>query len=59
MSLARKQAIARWRLLELLQERLLADVLNRNGTSEKLDKLALEIAEKKNNPYLAVEEILK
>ncbi|HSK72476.1 MAG TPA: methylmalonyl Co-A mutase-associated GTPase MeaB [Pyrinomonadaceae bacterium] len=59
VSLARKQAIARWRLLELLQEKLLADVLNRNGTSEKLDKLALEIAEKRNNPYSAVEEILE
>jgi len=55
----RKKAIARWRLLELLQERLLADVLGRNGTSEKLDKLTLEIAEKKTNPYSAVEEILK
>lgn len=58
-SLVRKQAIARWRLLEILQEKLLADVLNRNGTSEKLDRLAQEIAEKKNNPYSAVEEILK
>jgi len=57
--LARKQAIARWRLLELLQEKLLADVLNRNGTSEKLDELALGIAEKKTNPYSAMEEILK
>src|SRR6185436_16908868 len=36
-NLDRKKAIARWRLLELLQERLLADVLSRNGTSEKLD----------------------
>ncbi len=58
-NLERRKAIARWRLLELLQEKLLADVLNRNGTSEKLDKLALEIAEKKTNPYSAVEEILK
>jgi len=58
-NLVRRTAIARWRLLEILQEKLLADVLNRNGTSEKLDKLALEIAEKKNNPYSAVEEILK
>jgi LAO/AO transport system kinase len=57
-NLDRKRAIARWRLLELLQERLLADVLNRNGTSEKLDKLTLEIAEKKTNPYSAVDEIL-
>jgi LAO/AO transport system kinase len=58
-NLDRKTAIARWRLLELLQERLLADVLSRNGTSEKLDKLTLEIAEKKTNPYSAVEDILK
>src|SRR5258706_6323984 len=33
-SLARRQAIARWRLLELLQERLLSDLLKRNGTDD-------------------------
>lgn len=58
-NIERKKAIARWRLLELLQERLLADVLSRNGTNEKLDRLTLEIAEKKTNPYSAVEDILK
>ena len=58
-NLERRAAIAKWRLLELLQEKLLADVLNRNGTSEKLNELAQEIAEKKTNPYSAVEEILK
>jgi len=58
-NLERRKSIARWRLLELLQEKLLSDVLMRNGTSEKLDRLAQEIAEKKNNPYSAVEEILK
>ena len=57
-STVRRQAIAKWRLLELLQERLLSDLMNRNGTSEKLDKLALEIAEKKNDPYSAVEAII-
>jgi LAO/AO transport system kinase len=57
-NLERKRAIARWRLLELLQERLLADVLSRNGTGEKLDRLTREIAEKKTNPYSAVEAIL-
>ena len=55
----RRTAIARWRLLELLREKLLADVLNENGTSEKLENLALEVAEKKRDPYSAVEEILK
>jgi LAO/AO transport system kinase len=58
-NLERRKSIARWRLLELLQEKLLSDVLNRNGTSEKLDRLAQEIAEKKNDPYSAIEEILK
>ena len=58
-NMERRKAIARWRLLELLQERLLADLLGRNGTEEKLDRLTQEIAEKKTNPYSAVEEILK
>ncbi|MDQ3179289.1 MAG: methylmalonyl Co-A mutase-associated GTPase MeaB [Acidobacteriota bacterium] len=57
-SLTRKHDIARWRLLELLREKLLSDLLSKNGTAEKLEKLSLEIAEKKNNPYSAVEEIL-
>ena len=57
-STVRRQAIAKWRLLELLQERLLSDLMSKNGTSEKLDKLALEIAEKKNDPYSAIEDIL-
>jgi LAO/AO transport system kinase len=55
----RRHAIARWRLLELLQERLLSDLLKQNGTKEKLDKLAAEIAEKKNDPYTAVESLVQ
>ncbi len=58
-NLERRKAIAKWRLLELLREKLLSNLFAKNGASEKLDKLALEIAEKKNNPYSAVEEILK
>lgn len=57
-NLERRRDIARWRLLELLQEKLLNEVLSRNGTGEKLEKLALEVAEKKRDPYSAVEEIL-
>jgi LAO/AO transport system kinase len=57
-NLERKTAIARWRLMELLREKLLEGLLRKNGTSEKVDKMAAEIAEKKNNPYAAVEEIL-
>lgn len=58
-NLERRQAIAKWRLLELLRERLLADVLSRNGTNEKIEELALAVAEKRNNPYSAIEEILE
>ncbi len=58
-SLERKIDIAKWRMLELLQERLLRDVLNKNGTSEKLNDFAVEVAEKKRDPYSAVEELLK
>ena len=56
--LVRKTAIARWRLTELVQERLLSDLMKRNGTSEKLDSLAAKIAEKQIDPYSAVEEII-
>ncbi len=55
----RRKAIARWRLTELLRERLLSDLLSKNSTGERLDKLAAEIAEKKIDPYSAVEELVK
>ena len=58
-AVSRRQAIAKWRLLELLQERLLNDLINRNGAGARLDELALEIAEKKKDPYSAVDEMLK
>lgn len=58
-SLSRKTAIARWRLTELLQDRLLSELMNRNGTVETLDRLAAEIAEKRIDPYTAVEQILQ
>ncbi len=57
--LVRKTAIARWRLTELLQDRLLNDLLAGNGTADKLDKLAADIAEKRIDPYSAVEELIK
>ena len=54
----RKQAIARWRLLEILQERLLAEMLRREGAHEELDRFAALIAEKKSDPYSAADELL-
>ena len=56
---ARRAAVARWRILELLGETLLARIVNRNGTAARLDELAQEVADKRRDPYSAVEEILK
>jgi LAO/AO transport system kinase len=55
----RRNAIARWRILELLRERLLVRTLNSDGASERLDALAVEVAAKRRDPYSAVDEILK
>jgi LAO/AO transport system kinase len=54
----RRAAVARWRILELLGETLLARVINRNGTAARLDALAQEVADKRRDPYSAVEEII-
>jgi GTPase len=55
---ARRQAIARWRILELLRERLLARTLSADQASERLDALAAEVADKRRDPYSAVEELI-
>nr|MBA3353779.1 methylmalonyl Co-A mutase-associated GTPase MeaB [Blastocatellia bacterium] len=57
-NLTRRQAIARWRLTEVLQERLLRDVLGKTGAEDELERLAGEIAEKKTDVYSAVEELV-
>ena len=57
-SLTRKQAVARWRLLELLQERLLNELLSQNGTEAKLQQLAERVATKETDLYTAVEELI-
>ena len=58
-SMERRRAIARWRILELLRERLLAQTLNRDSASDTLDRLAAEVADKRRDPYSAVEEIMR
>ena len=55
----RKRAIARWRILELLRERLLADTMNGDSVAQKLDSLAEQVASKQRDPYSAVEELMK
>ena len=57
-SLTRKQAIARWRLVELLRERLLTDMLRKDGAEAELEKLAERIASKDTDLYSAVEELV-
>lgn len=54
----RQQAIARWRILELLRERLLTQTLASSGASEKLERLASEVASRQRDPYSAVDELL-
>jgi LAO/AO transport system kinase len=58
-SAARKQAIAKWRIVELLRERMVSQVLARNGSADKLEQLANEVAAKTRDPYSAVDELTK
>jgi LAO/AO transport system kinase len=55
----RRQSIARWRLLELLQEKLLSDLLKQDAARGELERLAVEVADKKCDPYSAVESVLE
>ena len=54
----RRKAIARWRILELLRDRLLSEALHSDSTLEKLDRLAADVANKKRDPYSAIEELI-
>ncbi|MEQ1604823.1 MAG: methylmalonyl Co-A mutase-associated GTPase MeaB [Pyrinomonadaceae bacterium] len=54
----RRTAIAKWRLTELVRERLLKDLMSKNGTTEMIDELAQRVATKAIDPYSAVNKIL-
>jgi LAO/AO transport system kinase len=54
----RRRAIARWRILELLRERLVAQTLESDSAAENLDRLAGEVASRQRDPYSAVEELM-
>lgn len=54
----RRRAIARWRIVELLRERLLASVLESDTTIAALERLVGEVATRRRDPYSAVEEIM-
>ncbi len=55
----RRRAVARWRILELLREKLVARTLDSESASERLDSLADEVARRQRDPYSAVEELIK
>jgi len=55
----RRRAIARWRILELLRERLVAQTLESDSAAEKLDQLAGEVASRQRDPYSAVDELME
>jgi LAO/AO transport system kinase len=54
----RRRAIARWRILELLRERLVSQTLESDSASEMLEHLAGEVASRRRDPYSAVEELM-
>ena len=54
----RRRAIARWRIVELLRENLLARVLDSDASVAMLNRLADEVATRQRDPYSAVEELL-
>jgi len=54
----RRRAIARWRIVELLREQLVASVLDSSAAVATLDRVADEVATRRRDPYSAVEEII-
>jgi LAO/AO transport system kinase len=55
----RRESIAKWRILELLSEKLLSETLRAESASQKLDQFAGEVASKRRDPYSAVDELIK
>ena len=55
----RRRAVARWRILELLREKLVSRTLASESASERLDSLADEVARRQRDPYSAVDELMK
>ena len=56
---SRRRAIARWRIVELLRERLLANAIGSESSSATLERLADEVATRRRDPYSAVDEIIQ
>ncbi|HEU4767166.1 MAG TPA: methylmalonyl Co-A mutase-associated GTPase MeaB [Pyrinomonadaceae bacterium] len=58
LSSDRRREIARWRIIELLREKLLAGVLESDASVAMLNRLADEVATRRRDPYSAVDELL-
>jgi LAO/AO transport system kinase len=58
VGIERRKSIARWRILELLRERLVARTLAAESASDRLDQLARQVATRERDPYSAVEELI-
>jgi len=56
---ARRESIARWRIIELLREQLLARVVSGENFTARFNELASEVAAKRTDPYAAVDELMK
>lgn len=59
MTGSRRRAIARWRIVELLRERLLANAIGSQSSAANLERLADEVASRRRDPYSAVDEIIQ
>jgi LAO/AO transport system kinase len=59
LSSERRRAIARWRIVELLRENLLARVLESDASVAMLNRLADEVATRRRDPYSAVDELMR
>jgi LAO/AO transport system kinase len=57
-SSSRRLAIARWRIVELLREQLVNRILESPEASQKLERLAAEVAQRRRDPYSVVEELI-
>jgi LAO/AO transport system kinase len=53
-----RRAVARWRILELLREKLVSRTLGSESASERLDSLADEVARRQRDPYSAVDDLM-
>ena len=55
---ARRNSIARWRIIELMREQLLRRVMKDENTAMRLDELVEEVAAKKIDVYAAVDKLI-